>query len=335
MSPKQVGIVFCLAFVTLEAFQAVYLGSTFQSVNSFLVGAWVFGISVCGCTLATLLVRPNEILASIRAWKTVVALNLFAALTWTSYFAAVQLIEPAVVFTIFSGMVPLGTIMGARIGLPEAASPAPRASQIGHVTILISLLLLAAITMLGYSGFVRGGLINALAGIGLSAISGGCTAFVILYSVRLNAKGVGPLAQFGLRFVLYALIAFAAFQFGLDDKPHETPSDELTLIVLVGLAVIAFPLYLVQKAVPLVSASTIAAITALGPAMVFLLQLFDGRTHYSALTMTGLSIYMTGALLAVFGTIMPKAQSTKSAKEFLEPAPVHGDREKNVKFSGS
>ncbi|WFE90661.1 hypothetical protein K1718_04750 [Roseibium porphyridii] len=330
MSPTQVGIVFCLAFVTLEAFQAVYLGTVFQNVSSFLVGAWVFGISVCGCTLATLLVRPNEIVASVRAWKTVVALNLFAALTWTSYFAAVQLIEPAVVFTIFSGMVPLGTIMGARLGLPEAASPSTRASQVGHLTILISLLVLAAITILGYSGFVRGGMIDALVGLGLSAFSGGCTAFVILYSVRLNTRGVGPLAQFGLRFVLYALVAFTAFKFGIDDKAQETPAGELTLIVLVGLAVIAFPLYLVQKAVPLVSASVIAAITALGPAMVFVLQLFDGRTHYSMLTLTGLSIYMTGALLAVFGTIMPKAQSTKSAVIYLEAKTEHSDKVEHV-----
>ena len=53
MSPVSIGLIFCLSFVTLEAFQAVYFGTVFQNTDSFLVSAWVFGISVVGCTLAT------------------------------------------------------------------------------------------------------------------------------------------------------------------------------------------------------------------------------------------------------------------------------------------
>ena len=163
------------------------------------------------------------------------------------------------------------------------------------------MLLLAAITVFGFSGFVRGGWLAALAGVGLSALSGGCTAFVILYSVRLNGRGVGPLVQFGLRFVLYTLLALMAFLIGVDDKGVRKPASDLAWIVVIGLVVIAFPLYLVQKAVPLIHASVIAAITALGPAMVFLMQLFDGRVHYSMATLAGLAIYIVGALMAVYG----------------------------------
>ncbi|MCF6302156.1 MAG: hypothetical protein L3J13_02960, partial [Devosiaceae bacterium] len=123
MSNIQLGLICCLSFVTLEAFQAVYLGTVFQDVDSFLVGTWVFGISVVGCTLATAIYRPAELAASGHAWRILVAVNLFAALTWTTYFIAVQLIEPAVVFTIFSGMVPLGTVIAAWLGLPEAWLP--------------------------------------------------------------------------------------------------------------------------------------------------------------------------------------------------------------------
>ncbi len=304
MSRSQQGLLYCLSFVTLEAFQAVYLGSVFQGVDSFLVGTWVFGISVVWCTLATALLRPQELLASIRAWRIVLALNLFAGLTWSTYFIAVQLIEPAVVFTIFSGMVPLGTVVGAWMGLPEAKSQEKWFSRIGKVTILLSLLLLAAMTILGLSGFTRGGAGTAFAGVVLSAVSGGFTAFVILYSVRLNKRGVGPLAQFGLRFILYTLLAVAAFILGLDDKGSQVAPGVLAGIVAVGLAVIALPLYLVQKAVPLIPASTIAAMTALGPGMVFLMQLFDGRIAYSTATLLGLMVYMAGALLAVRGVAL-------------------------------
>ena len=300
MSHAQIGLICCLSFITLEAFQAVYLGSVFQEVDSFLVGTWVFGISVVGCTLATAIFRPAELAASCRAWRIVAALNLFAALTWTTYFIAVQLIEPAVVFTIFSGMVPLGSVIAGWLGLPEACSLKRRFACIGHGLILLSILSLAAITVFGFSGFVRGGWFAALAGVGFSALSGGCTAFVILYSVRLNSRGVGPLAQFGLRFLLYTLLALIAFLIGVDDKGVPTPASDLAWIVVIGLVIIAFPLYLVQKAVPLIHASVIAAVTALGPAMVFLMQLFDGRVYYSTATLAGLAIYIAGALMAVY-----------------------------------
>lgn len=301
MSCTQIGLLYCLSFVTLEAFQAVYLGSVFQDADSFLIGVWVFGISVVGCTAATAILRPVELVASFRSWTIVVALNLFAGITWTTYFIAVQLIEPAVVFTIFSGMVPLGTVIGEWMGLPEARTPKRRLVGIGNVLIFFSMVLLAAMTVLGFSGFVRGEWYAALIGVGLSAVSGGCTAFVILYSVRLNSKDVGPLAQFGLRFILYTFLALMAYLMGIDNKGFHTPVGDLAWIVLIGLAVIAFPLYLVQKAVPLVSASVISAVTALGPAMVFVMQLFDGRVGYSTATLSGLIIYIIGALMAVWG----------------------------------
>ncbi|MEO9874919.1 MAG: hypothetical protein ABJF69_08860, partial [Anderseniella sp.] len=175
-----------------------------------------------------------------------------------------------------------------------------------------SIVSLAATTVLGFSGFVRGDWLAALLGVGLSAFSGGCTAFVILYSVRLNGKGVGPLAQFGLRFVLYTLLALTAFLIGVDHKEVSTPVGDLTWIIVIGLIVIAFPLYLVQKAVPLIHASVIAAITALGPAMVFLMQFFDGRVYYSTVTLAGLTIYIVGALMAVYGaTKSPGFVSTR------------------------
>ncbi len=302
MSRTQLGLFFCFAFVILEAFQAVYLGSVFQNADSFLTGAWVFGISVVGCTIATAIFRPNELRLSLQSWRIVLTLNLFASLTWTTYFIAVQIIEPAVVFTIFSGMLPLGTVVGAWIGLPEARVPKRLMVRIGTATILVSILVLGVVTILGLSGFTRGGgVATALTGVALSAFSGGCTAFVILYSVRLNQKGVGPLAQFGLRFILYTALAFAAFRAGLDDKGIPLAPEDMTVIVLIGLAVIAFPLYLVQKAIPLVPASTIAAVAALGPAFVFIMQLFDGRINYSTATLAGLMIYMVGALLTAYG----------------------------------
>ncbi|WP_029064282.1 hypothetical protein [Labrenzia sp. DG1229] len=314
-STARIGLVYCLVFVSLEAFQAVYLGAVFQKVDSFLVGAWVFGISVVGCTLMTAIFRPDELAVSLRAWRIVLALNLFAAVTWCTYFLAVQLIEPAIVFTIFSGMVPMGTVLAKLIGLPEASSFRRKSVDLGNILIFLAILFLAAITVLGFSGFVRGGWVMGVAGVVLSALSGTCTAFVILFSVRLNGHGVGPLAQFGLRFLLYTCLALIALAAGLDNKGDHTLAADFALVVLIGLAVIAFPLYLVQRAIPLLHASVIAAMTALGPVMVFLMQLLERRVDYSGATLVGVSIYMAGALLAVFGATQPAAGSISPGKD--------------------
>jgi len=303
VSRTQLGFIYCLSFVSLEAFQAVYLGSVFQGVDSFLIGAWVFGISVVVTSLITAFLRPEELIASFRAVRLVVALNLLAALTWVTYFGAIQLIEPAVVFTVFSGMVPLCTFFASSIGIKEARSHSGVLVRLGYALILFSMLLLGIFTTAGMSGFARAGIFSAALGVILSAASGCGTAFVILYSVRLNSKGVGPLAQFGLRFVLYTILAIVAYQLGIDDKGVVISVIDLSTVVLVGLLVIALPLYFVQKAVPLLPASAIAAITALGPAIVFVLQLVEGRVNYSSTTLVGLSIYIVGACLTAVGTL--------------------------------
>ena len=314
MSRTAIGFALCFSFVTLEAFQAIYLGAVFQDVDSFLIGAWVFGISVVGCTAVTAVFRPAELYSAIRSWKIVLVLNVFAALTWSTYFIAIQLIEPAIVFTIFSGMIPLATFVAGLAGMPEGSSDRRFIADAGHFLILISVLVLALVTILGYSGFVRGSWLSGMMGVVFAALSGGFTALVILFSVRLNRQGVGPLAQFGLRFCAYTILAIIASWMGMDYKGYTPASRNLAQLVIIGLAVIAFPLYLVQRAVPLIHPSAIAAITALGPAIAFFMQLVEMRVQYSSFTLLGLTIYIAGALLAVFGTSRPSVASSCSDK---------------------
>lgn len=299
-TPLRLGLLYCLGFVALQAFQAVFLGSLFQQVDSFRVGAWVFGLSFLGCTLLSAFFRPAELRAALRSGSILLPLNACVALTWCCYFLAVQLIEPAVVFTIFSGMVPLGTVLASRLGLAPSRSRRTRYEVVGHGLIIIAILLLALVTLSGHSGFVRGGWSSALAGVLLSTVSGCATAFVILLSVRWHQQGIGPVVQFGLRFMLYTLLAIIATRMGLDAKAAVPHLMAFPMIVLTGMAVIALPLFLMQKAVPLVSAHLIAAVTALGPALVFLMQLLDGRIGYAPGTLVGLIIYCAGALVAVW-----------------------------------
>ncbi|WP_157735726.1 hypothetical protein [Granulosicoccus antarcticus] len=314
ITPRRLGLTYCLGYVFLEAFQAVYLGSLFQQVDSFRLGAWVFGLSFLGCALLAGVLYPNELKTALRSRSIVVSLNIMVALTWCCYFLAVQLIEPAIVFTIFSGMVPLGTAFAQRKAIATSPMKNQRGEVIGLALILLAILFLALITLSGHSGFVRGGWATALAGVVLAVISGTATAYVILLSVKWHEQGASPVIQFGMRFMLYVPIALMAVQLGIDAKPEASIPMAFPALVLIGMVVIALPLFLMQKAISLVSASFIAALTALGPAMVFVLQLLDGRIAYAPATLAGLAIYIVGALLAVsgidsdVGSVVPDAQ---------------------------
>lgn len=303
MNNVTIGLLWCLLFVTLEAVQAVYFGATFQRVDSFLVAVAVFGTTTALSLAVTMVRRPCELAAAFRSPGILAVMNVSAAIAWIAYFFSIQLVEPAVVFAVFSGSVPLATVAASRLRMHEAGNGCNGMAAAGMGLIALSIGWLTTITLAGGSGFLRGGLGHGIAGIALAALSGTLTAVIVLYSMRLNARGVGPLAQFGLRFMLYVPLAGLGLWLGVDDKGAETGAGDLAVIWLIGLIAIALPLYAVQRAVPMVPATLIAAFTALGPAAAFGLQFFDGRITYSPMTLVGLAIYMLGALVATLGSI--------------------------------
>ncbi len=109
------------------------------------------------------------------------------------------------------------------------------------------------------------------------------------------------MAQFGLRFPLYIVLSIGGVALGLDAK-GPVPVADIALAVGIGLVIMAFPIYAVQRAVALVSTLTIGAITALGPLFVFGLQTIEGRVDYAPATLFGLAIYFAGAAIAAAGS---------------------------------
>jgi len=54
---------------------------------------------------------------------------------------------------------------------------------------------------------------------------------------------------------------------------------------------------------------TIGALTALGPFVIFGLQMIEGRVAYSLATLIGLVVYFAGAMLAALGAVKATVQS--------------------------
>jgi drug/metabolite transporter (DMT)-like permease len=110
------------------------------------------------------------------------------------------------------------------------------------------------------------------------------------------------------------MVALSATSLGLDWKGLVDPAG-LLAVVLIGFAIMAFPVFAMQKAISLISTLTLGAITALGPLFVFLFQIVDGRAAYAPATMAGLMIYFAGVVLAAYGGARPREESDYTQAE--------------------
>lgn len=296
------GIFWCLVFLILDALQAVFFGSFLQRMDAFFTGALVFGVPTFLILLWLWFWDRQQLRLAFANFGAVAGLNITAAGAWLAYLIALQLVEPAIAFTLFSGIIPIAAVAARRFGFHEALPVRNRLEAAGHIILVLGMMVLAVATLAGLSGFVRGGMIAAFSGLFLAVASGVFITGMLLYGGRLDSGGVQPLAQFGLRFPLYVVLALGGYWLGIDAKDPITFRDVL-IILTVGSILLAFPIYAVQKAVSLTSTLTIAAFAAAGPLVVFILQLAEGRVDYSPATAIGLAIYFTGALVAAFGGV--------------------------------
>ena len=302
MKPAQIGLLWALAFVVLESIQFVFFGNVFQRISSVLFGALVLGITTVAFVGWSAWRRPTELALAFAHPRHLIAINLAATASWLMFLMAVQMIEPAIAYTLGTAAMPLMAWAAHRMGVPEGEAMRNRVEAIGVLIILGALIYLVVITALGLSGFVRGGGGIAILGTFLAVAEGALFTWLLIFCQRIDRKGVGASTVFGLRFPLYVVTAAVLAGVGFDQKAPISWS-EMAVITAIGLMLIVPPLYALQRAVSLISTLTISAITALGPFIIFALQMIEGRVSYAWPTLLGLSIYYVGAVLAAVGAV--------------------------------
>ncbi len=301
MNRSLTGVLWACAFVLLEAIQYVYFGSLFQRMSSYLFGALVFAVTVVLFVGWAAINRPEHLRAAFANPRILLAVNASATFAWAAYLTSVQLIEPAIAYTIGAGVMPLTAYVCWRLGVPEGEPMRNRTEALGNLLLCAGLVYMCIITVAGLSGFVRGGANVAMLGLACAVADGVLFTWMLIYCQRLDRVGVGPGTVFGLRFPLYVVVAAALAAAGFDHKEPMPGTSEIGLIVVLGLALVIPPLFALQKAVAAVSTMTIGALTALGPFVIFVLQMIEGRVAYSSATLVGLTIYFAGAILAAVG----------------------------------
>ncbi len=292
------GFFLSVVFVGLAAGRDVYFGALFQHVHPLAVALTAFTL----CTLVFLpiaLVRDRAGLARLRRHAgTLVWINVTTAVAWLSFFHALRMAEPALVQVVFFGIGPLSVTWIDRLvpGIASATrSPVERRL---HAGLLGALLFAVGVMLGGWSGLGPQPLGRVLTGLALTAGGGVCISISTLLSRVVNDAGVGPATVIALRFpgavVLagaLAALAPAAAIAGL------TPAT-LAMIAAASLLLIVLPNYVNQVGISLASPLTVRAVLAVGPVLVFALQLVEGRLPSSPATLTVCVLYAVFAVAA-------------------------------------
>ena len=300
------GLIFAFLFVTIESAQFVYFGGLFQQMDLFQFGFLVFGLIALVFIGWAAIFNPQQLKTAFSMPRQLIAVNLGALVTFSAYLMSVQLLEPAITYTISSGTMPITAYVLYRLGVREGEPMRNGPEAVGNLLIFLSIIFLAMITVLGYSGFVRGDSSKAILGILLAITDGIFFTLILVYSQRLNKAGVQPAVVLGIRLPLYVLVTgFVAYGAGRELAPLD--QSEIVFFVLLGFLLTVPPLYFLQKAVSMLTTLTISAITALGPFIIFMLQMVEGRIDYSQVTLMGLTIYIIGAILASWGAVKATA----------------------------
>ncbi len=292
------GFLLSLAFAALAAVRDVYLGGLFQQVDPLLVALTAFGL----CSLAFLplaLVRdPGGLAALGRCPASFLWINATTAVAWLSFFFALKTIEPALVQILFYGIGPLSVRWVDGL-VPGAIRTTLSRSERGlHLGLLASLVLAAAVALGGLSGLGPQPAGVSAAGIALAVGGGVSISISTLLSRALNDTGLRPATVLALRFP-GAIVLAAAFA-AASPAPllaGVTPG-VLAGVALASFVLIVLPNYVNQVGVALASPVTVRAVLALGPVLVFALQLLEGRLSPSTATLAACVLYAGFAVAA-------------------------------------
>jgi drug/metabolite transporter (DMT)-like permease len=308
-----VGFLFSLAFAVLAAVRDVYLGGLFQQVNPLLVALIAFGLS-CSVFLPIALVRdPAGLAALVRRPAPLLGINVTTALAWLSFFFALKTIEPALVQVLFYGVGPLSVRWLDGLVAGSSRTTLSRAEHGLHVGLLVSLLVAAAVALGGLSGLGVQRPPVAAAGVALAVGGGVSISISSLLCRTLNDTGIRPATLFALRFPA-AIVLAATFALAAPAPLVSGVAPGLLVgVALASLVLIVLPNYVNQVGVALASPVTVRAVLALGPVLVFALQLLEQRVSSSPATLAACALYGVCALAAAVARRRAIARSVDTA----------------------
>ncbi len=286
------GQLFVFLYVLLSSSKAVYLSHLFQSLDPIVVLFYTFLVAWLIFFALSIAQRRLHSLVQIVSFhrRDVLLLNLWTALSWFTFYAAIKYLEPGAHAVIANASQPLLTfLLSGLAGFSSRKGPFFRRGVrsfylAGLLLIAGSVLLQITIVLLGKSALGPIPTGRSLLGMGLSALCAFSLAMNRKTNYRLQKVGLSASDFMSIR-LLGLLVAAFVIRFPYLGFTGRAAASLLfahaSTLGLVGLFGVTLPVYFLQKGQVLTDELSAALIISLMPLTMLLLQLLDDRLVFS------------------------------------------------------
>jgi drug/metabolite transporter (DMT)-like permease len=207
----------------------------------------------------------------------VIWLNLFTAVAWASFFAALRFLEAAVAESFIVAVDPLATIFFARALRRE--SPVSGSELAASWAMLVAAAFLGVSVWYGQSSVGVLSASDATFGIVCVLICGVANGGITVVSKRLADQGMTASQVMASRFFL---LLVGCLVFVVAGAPDLTPLlDNLGGVLLITTFGMITPMFVLQKAIERTEPITIVLVGSIVPVVAFAFQQLDTRLQFS------------------------------------------------------
>ncbi len=293
------GVAASALFMCLASARDVYFAGVFQSVSPLSVAIVAFTLCSLVFLPIALATQRKSLRRLLRRPRELFWVNATSAVAWIAFFYSLRFVEPLLAQILFSGVGPLSVVWVDRYvtgqGRSAALNRRERSTQLG---LLASLVVAIVVAVAGLSGAKPLPVSMTALGVALAIGAGVSISMNTVLCHQLNDDGVDPVALVSLRFVGAVLLAAVMASSAGHDFTVLISRSAITLLVP-SLVLIVFPIYVNQVAISLASPLTVRVVLAVGPVVIFVLQLADGRFSPSPYSFAAAVLYGVFASLAV------------------------------------
>lgn len=282
---QTIGIVLVLVWVALAASKDVYVGYLVQGIDSILLLVGSTAITV-GFFNATQLADRASYRSALRGnLVDVLWLNLFTAVAWASFFAALRFLEAAVADSFVIAVDPLATLFLARALRRE--SPVLPSELAASWAMLPAAAFLGVGVWYGHSsvGVLRAA--DAAFGIACVLVCGVANGGITVVSKRLADRKVTASQVMASRFFL--LLAGCLAYVVIGGQGMAALVDHAGGVVLVAVLGVIVPMFVLQKAIERAEPMTVVLVGSIVPVVAFGFQQLDSRLTFSWLSFIGVT----------------------------------------------
>lgn len=312
-----IGITCVLIYLTLAAGSAVFLSSFLLRTDTLVVLFAVFLIIAVFFNVLLLSRKGFSFRIDRSAWRPLLFVNVMTAASWSSFFFAIQYIEPALSSSIVNAILPLTTIVVDTLLLKR------RASGFAEVAMALALcgamLFTAAVLFGGHSGGPAKDVLSYTIGFSMSVVCGISLSCTNVASKKLNMLGVSPSEIMAYRFTLLILLAgaFASKEVIVVDILAYWP--QILMVAIVGNLV---PIFALQVGIQRLKPVTVAFLIGLAPIIFFFMQGLNSDIQFSwptlACTVVTTIIIIAGTRVSMMRDKKKQAVADGSASQASE-----------------